>query len=415
MRGLWRSWAIALGAACCCAWNPAASEGAPNAPQPPYRAPFVPADDAQVLQEVPAGTDPAVRQMHGLRGELDADRGNLVLAEKLSQAYIDFGRRIGDAHYVGYAEAVLTPWLGRTVPAASVLVQYATILQYRHQFAEARVQLKRALVAEPHNTQAWLTLATLDMVQGDYATAGHDCSQVATGGGYSLAIACIGSLRSYIGQAQQSLALLNQVDRAGKTPSTPLSTWIQGLLAESDERLGDWAEAEAHYRKALAAAPDDNFLLVAYADLLLDHGRPAEVLRLLADKSQSDTAFLRLALAKAALHQPDVALYTWIMGARFAALAQRGDDYFGREQVRFALYLQHSPATALQMAERNWQVQKAPWDIRVLLEAALAAGKPQAALPALRFVESTKLQDPIIEPLARQARDELAKRQARTP
>src|SRR5580700_5609698 len=149
VRGLWRSWAIALGAACCCASNPAASEGAANAPQPPYRAPFVPVDDAQALQEVPAGTDPTVRQMHDLRGELDADRGNLALAEKLSQTYIDFGRRIGDAHYVGYAEAVLSPWLGHTLPSASVLVQYATILQYRHQFAEARVQLKRALVAEP--------------------------------------------------------------------------------------------------------------------------------------------------------------------------------------------------------------------------------------------------------------------------
>jgi hypothetical protein len=83
--------------------------------------------------------------------------------------------------------------------------------------------------------------------------------------------------------------------------------------------------------------------------------------------------------------------------------------------VRFALYLQHDPAAALQMAERNWQVQKAPWDVRVLLEAALAAGKPQAALAALMFVQSTKLQDPIIEPLAQRARDELAERQARTP
>jgi tetratricopeptide (TPR) repeat protein len=415
VRWLGRLWVAGLGAACCCAWGAPASEGASAAPQAPYRAPFVPADDAEVLQEVPAAADPAVREMHTLRAALDADHGNLSLAEKLSQAYIDFGRRIGDAHYVGYAEAVLSPWLARAVPPPNVLVHYATILQYRHQFADARIELKRALLAEPHHTQAWLSLATLDMVQGDYDTAGHDCSQVATGGGYSLAIACIGNLRSYIGQAQQSLTLLKQLDRGGQALPAALSAWIQGLLAESNERLGDWAEAETHYRKALSFAPDDNFLLVAYADFLLDRGRPAEVLALLDNKSQSDTAFLRLALAKAALHRPDVALYTWIMGARFAALAQRGSDYFGREQVRFALYLQHNPAAALQMAERNWQVQKAPWDVRVLLEAALAAGKPEAAAPALTFVRNTKLQDPIIEPLARQTHDELAKRQARTP
>ena len=71
------------------------------------------------------------------------------------------------------------------------------------------------------------------------------------------------------------------------------SAWIQGLLAEAHERLGDWTSAETHYRKALSDAPDDNFLLVAYADFLLDRNRPAEVLTLLAEHAQSDTAFLQ--------------------------------------------------------------------------------------------------------------------------
>src|ERR1700733_118213 len=176
-----------------------------GSPQPPYRAPYTPADDAEMLQEVPSLADPAVRQMHSLRGRLDADRANLPLAQELSQTYIDFGREIGDAHYVGYAEAVLSPWLEHPSPPASVLVDYATILQYRHQFAEARQQLKRALAAQPVSGQAWLTLATIDMVQGDYPAATHDCSQVAAGGGFQLGIACVGNLRSYLGQAKQSL------------------------------------------------------------------------------------------------------------------------------------------------------------------------------------------------------------------
>jgi tetratricopeptide (TPR) repeat protein len=353
-----------------------------------------------------------VRQMHLLRAKLDADGPNLQLAQELSQTYIDFGRQIGDAHYVGYAEAVLGPWLAQASPSAGVLVQYATILQYRHQFAEARQQLKKALGADPHSTQAWLTLANLDMVQGDYDTAGRDCSQVAANNGYTLAIACAGNLRSYVGAAEQSLALLKQVDRGSRPLPPALSAWVQGLLAETSERLGDWRGAETYYRRALALTPNDNFLLVAYADFLLDQNRPGDVLTLLRDYAQSDTAFLRLALAKAALHSPDVPLYTWIMGARFAALAQRGSDYFGREQVRFALYLQHDPQAALRMAERNWQVQRAPWDVRVLLEAALAAGKPASASPALAFLHQTKLQDPIIEPLAHRAETAVARQSA---
>jgi tetratricopeptide (TPR) repeat protein len=253
-----------------------------------------------------------------------------------------------------------------------------------------------------------LTLANLDMVQGEYESAGRDCAQVAANNGYMLGIACVGNLRSYVGQAEQSLALLTQVDRGSKALPPALSAWIQGLLAETAERLGDWAGAETHYRKALELTPHDNFLLVAYADFLLDRNRPGDVVTLLSDYAQSDTAFLRLALAKAALHSPDVPLYTWIMGARFAALAQRGSDYFGREEVRFALHLQHDPQAALRMAERNWQVQRAPWDVRVLLEAALAARKPESAAPVLAFLRKTTLQDPIIEPLARQAEAALA-------
>jgi tetratricopeptide (TPR) repeat protein len=370
------------------------------APAPPYRAPYTPADEQEVLEQVPSASDPQVSQMRLLRTKLDNDPRSSSTAQELAQVYIDFGRQLGDAHYAGYAEAVLAPWLAQASPPAGVLVEYATILQYRHQFADARRQLKMAIDGDPRNAQAWLTLATLDMVQGDYQTAARDCSRVAAGGGYVLVIACTANLHSYLGQAQQSLILLTQVESNSPGLSPSFKAWIEGLMAESAERLGDWPQAEAHYRKALALTPNDNFLLVAYADFLLDRNRAKEVLALLQDSSQSDTAFLRLALAQAALHSPDVALYTWIMGARYEALTARGSDYFGREQVRFALYLQHDPQAALDAAERNWQVQRAPWDARVLLEAALAANQPRAAAAVVAFLRETKLQDPIIEPLA---------------
>jgi Tfp pilus assembly protein PilF len=376
-------------------------------PAAPSRAAYVPTVASDVLQQVPAASDPTVRLMADLRAKLNADPTNVVVADQLARAYIDFGRQLGDAHYAGYAEAVIAPWMAKAPPPPVALVLQATILQFRHQFSEARDLLKKAIQRDPQNTQAWLTLATLDMVQGDYATAAKDCSQVSRRGGIALGLACTGNLRSYTGQAQQSAALLAQLGADAPTLSVPFKAWIEGLLAETYERLGDWSAAEAHYRKALSYAPDDNFTQVAYADFLLDRGRPQEVLTLLARSAQSDTAFLRLALAHAALGSPDTARYTWIMAARFAALTQRGSDYYGREQVRFALHLQHDPATALDLAERNWQVQRAPWDVRVLLEAALAAGRPSAALPVLAFLDQTKLQDPMIEPLARQLRAQL--------
>ena len=389
----------------------AAAPVAPDAnlatPAAPFRAPYLPDSDTEVLQEVPSTADPAVVEMRRLRLALDAAPRSLTAAKQLADAYVDYSRQIGDAHYAGYAEAVIEPWMRASPPPAAALVTQATILQYRHQFSDARQLLQQALKLEPREPQAWMTLATLDMVQGDYTAAAKDCAQVTNNAGVELGLGCSGNLRSYIGQARQSLAVLQQVESASAATPVTYQAWVQGLMAESAERLGDWPLVEMHYRKALQLLPQDNFLLVAYADFLLDRGRPREVLTLLADHTQSDTAFLRLGLAQLALHSDQVQRYTWIMAARFEALRLRGSDYFGREESRFALKLQHDPETALDMALRNWQVQRAPWDARVVLEAALAAKQPQAAVPVLDFVEKTRLEDPVVEPLARDLRAQL--------
>jgi tetratricopeptide (TPR) repeat protein len=367
-----------------------------------FKAPYVPSSDAEVLQDVPSTFDPTVAAMKALRVQVDAAPQNLPAVIRLADAYIDYGRQVGDAHYAGYAEAVIAPWFAAARPPASALLTQATILQYRHQFSDSRDLLRKTLAINPRNAQAWLTLATLDMVQGGYEAAAKDCVQVTGNAGLELGLACSANLRSYTGQARQSLALLAQVEGAGEKVPLSYQAWVQGLMAESAERLGDWSLAEDHYRRALKLLPHDNFLLVAYADFLLDRARPAEVLPLLADHIQSDTAFLRLALAHSALHSDDAARYTWLMAARFEALTLRGSDFFGREQARFALGLQHDPQAALEMAQRNWQAQREPWDTRLLLEAALAAKRPEAASEALSFLQKSRLEDPVIEPLARE-------------
>ena len=401
---------IAVAAVLALAAAPLAAQPADLAtPQQPYRAPYDPKADDEVLQEVPRKANPVVTEIRALRTKLDADPRNRETAEELARAYIDFGRQLGDAHYVGYAEAVIAPWLAKKPAPASTLVAQATILQYRHQFAPARDLLKQAIAIDARNAQAWLTLATLDMVQGDYPAATRDCQEVARVATPIVAAACAASLQSYTGQARESLRTLAVVGMRVRGLSPAIASWIDGLVAESAERVGDWTLAEAEYRKALGNAPDDNFLLVAYADFLLDRGRPQEVLKLLAPYAQSDTAFLRLVLAQKALKSPDLQRYVWVMSARFEALAQRGDDLFGREQVRFALHAQGDPKSALELAQQNWKVQRAPWDARVFLEAALAANQPRAALPVLDFIDRTRLEDPIIAPIAAELRARIAK------
>ncbi len=109
-----------------------------------------------------------------------------------------------------------------------------------------------------------------------------------------------------------------------------------------------------------------------------------------------------------ALGVPQAATDTQQMASRFAALEIRGTRTYLREQAGFVLYLQHDPQRALVLAQQNWTIQRAPKDMRVFLEAALAAGRPEMARPVLEQVAMTHLQYPFLVRLAALVRVKMA-------
>jgi hypothetical protein len=64
-----------------------------------------------------------------------------------------------------------------------------------------------------------------------------------------------------------------------------------------------------------------------------------------------------------------------------------------REEARFTLHLLNDPNAALKLARENWGVQKEPADIRILLEAALAAHDAAEADAARDWLKKTGLED----------------------
>ncbi len=102
---------------------------------------------------------------------------------------------------------------------------------------------------------------------------------------------------------------------------------------------------------------------------------------------------LRIVFAECALNDARASHDVAEMQARFAAMDQRGSRLYDREHAEFVLYAQHDPARALELAEQNWSVQRSPQDMRILLQAALAAGRPQAAQPVLAMLARSHLQD----------------------
>ena len=376
--------------------------------------PYVPASNDAVLQTVPSIADPRVRAFEALRAEQARDPANMALSVSLSTAYLDYGRDTGDARYLGRAAAMLAPWLRWQPPPVPVLLVHATILQSRHDFDAARGVLMGVLRRQHDNEQAWLTLATVAQVQGDYATARKSCGYLLGGGDLLVPLVCLSSLNALTGRASRSARILQTLWPQARSQPVAVQAWMQGIMADTAKYLGNDADADRHFRAALQLTPGDNFLLADYADFLLDQHRPRAALDLVKDYASSDTSFLRQVYAESALHSSRTEADLTQMARRFAAIDQRGSRTYRREEAGFVLYIQHDPQRALRLAQENWTVQRTPEDMRVLLAAALAAQHPQAAQAVLDQLASSRFQYAVVIRLAARVREALA-RESRGP
>ena len=147
----------------------------------------------------------------------------------------------------------------------------------------------------------------------------------------------------------------------------------------------------------------DQYLLGAYADFLLDQGCAPEVVTLLRRETRADGLLLRLRMAEQALHMCASKDHTAELAARFAAGRERGHPRACARRKR------DSPSrcfmirkTALTLAQANWEIQKEPWDARILLEAALAVGSQDAARPVIAWLHTNHVEYIYLQQLAAQ-------------
>lgn len=367
--------------------------------------PFVPTDDGQILQRLAAPGDASKRELRRWRAKLSGDPKNLRLATGLATRYIQLSRAESDPRYNGYAQAALAPWWNLAEPPLEVLVLRATLRQNRHDFDAALDDLSRALAINPRNAQAWLTRAVILQVQGEYAEALQSCSRLATLTTPLATMACMSSVGGVSGRAAESYQRLREaVYRAA--PADPRFTrWALTILAEIAVASGKYDAAEQHFREALSLGSRDGYLLGAYADFLLQQGRPRQVQALLVGQTRADGLLLRLALAEQRLGARELADHIEVLRIRFTANRLRGDTLHLRDEARFTLHLLNEPTRALALAQENWALQREPWDARLLLEAALAADEPAAAQPVLDWLTTSRLEDIHLQPLVAQLTD----------
>ena len=369
--------------------------------QPAAAAPRVPANDAEVLARVPArGGDVRAGSLQSLRAAWRSDPRDPAKAVALARRYVEEAAAEGDPRYIGYAQAALAPWWTEAAPPTAVRVQRAVLLQYGHRFDAALADLDAAVQAEPDNAEAWAWLAAIRMVQADYVAARRGCDGLAPHTTALIAVACTTAIDGLTGRADTAARALDAALKAATGAGAEERLWALTRLAELDERRGDFAAAERAFRAALALAVPDVYLQAAYADFLLDRGRPGEVLALLKDGVRADVLLLRLAIAAKAAGDARAAGWVRDLAARFDAARARGDRTHEKEEARFALELQGDAPRALALARSNYAVQREPADARILFEAALAAGEPAAAAPAREWLTANRVESAALRALA---------------
>ena len=356
--------------------------------------PYVPASDAVVLEQLPEKGDPSLARLKRMRAALTANPRDLAIAAPVARRALAAARERGDPRFLGEAQAALAPWWrGDDVPEEALLLR-ATVKQSQHDFDGSLADLSRLLAERPDLAQARLTRATVLGVVGRHAEALADCATLATRVPALVGAACAAAPASLSGHAASAYdALVRALDAPGGDAG--VREWALTLAAELAARRGDPAGAERHYLRALALDPRDAYLKAAYADFLLDRGRPREVLPLVANDTRNDALLLRLALAERRLpeRREAFAAHRADLAARFAAARRRGDTLHLREEARFRLTIEGDAASALALARANWAVQREPADLRILIDAARAVRDDAALRVAADWIAAHRLED----------------------
>jgi hypothetical protein len=293
---------------------------------------------------------------------------------------------------------VLKPWWDQADGPTAVLVLRATLRQSNHHFDAAMVDLDRVLQREPRNGQARLTRATVLTVQGRFAPARADCDALAGAAPPIYVALCSATIDGLTGKAIDATRAI-EAALAGTPVDAGARVWAQTLLGEIAQRQDDVA-AEQRFRDALQLDGRDPYLIAAFSDWLLDHQRPTEVASLIPADTRIDPLLLRRALALSMLKSADAPAAIDALRARVAASRARGDTVHQREESRYALALDNNPAMALELARRNFAVQREPADVRVLAEAARAAADDAALREVRDWLARTKLEYRQVQRLA---------------
>ncbi|MGV8951237.1 MAG: tetratricopeptide repeat protein [Cypionkella sp.] len=344
-----------------------------------------PRDPAEVVATLHTGGRSYPATLRALLIAARAAPDDVIAAKAAARALIDEGRDAGDSRLVGASLGVLRPFMA--ADDAEILTLAATARQYQHDFPGALTLLDRAIGLNPDDANALLIRATIHIVRGDFVTAEADCQRINALQRPDLGFLCIATAETMTARAPAFADRIAKVMTMPQVFDPALIPYAQSLLGEIAALQGQNDIAAQHFTDLLAMDASDIRVRLMLADLLLQAGKPTDVLALLAPAPDVDGVLIRRYLAATALKQSDIADPAKAELARRVRLnLDLGLTAHAREEAQYFLMVAPDPAQALVRAQVNWALQHEIDDLRLLIAAAVTADKPEAAAPALAWM-----------------------------
>ncbi|MDP9199004.1 MAG: hypothetical protein M3O07_07305 [Pseudomonadota bacterium] len=339
-----------------------------------------PPADTVVLQRAESADSPqglAARWRALQRDPGDADAASRYAGLALRQYAVS-----GDARHLGYAERALADWQDAADPPLSVWLLRGRILQTQHRFAEAGADLDRLLAKHRHSVEGMLMAADAWRRAGEIDRARSRCAGLALAGFAEPASHCAADILMSLGKAAEAYALLSPLHTGPSRAPKELKQWMLTVAADAAAAAGRNPQARAFYERALAIPDAGIAVHASYADLLLAEGRPHDAIAALgrARNQDADALLLRRAIAAKQLDGADFGALRDRLRAAFDEAEALGTATLHlRELALFALWIDDDPHAALAHARLNWTLQKGWEDAALFIDAARAAGRPEAA------------------------------------
>ena len=341
--------------------------------------------DATVVASLQSGKRayPAAVQ-DALRATRDAP-DKLPSAQAAARILISEGRNAGDTRLVGAALGVLRPFMAK--PDAQTLYLAATARQYQHDFTGALVLLDDAIRRDPADINALLTRATVQIVLGRFDLASADCDQLYTLSRPDIGFLCQATNRLLTVDAPKVYDQLGGILAQPGALDPSLHNWARGLQGEIAALQGDATAAQGHLAAVVTSDPFALRERLLLSDLLLAEGKATQVLDLLKPAIPTDGVLIRRVLAAEATGDTATATEGRTeLAQRFQLNIDLGLTAHAREETLYFLRIAKDPDMALKRALVNWNLQHEIEDAQLLVDAAIIADQPKAAVPVVLWM-----------------------------